>query len=234
MRNKKNILFIALVLMVFTSDAQYLRGQWGLGGEFSFINSRNRLSRSTTDFVDVRSSGFNTSLIAGKFTSNRTYIYGVVDLEYTSVDRDLVVENLTRSTEQQSFTSFFTVQAGIGVRRYYKVNEKNIIGFFVQGQAMVGNTWVSQQNFAAIDDSVLSDINQKYPIRLLSINVNPGVYVNITPKWQLTVNVGNLYFTQSVIPDFVDINVSKKNSSFGLDVNLFDFRLGVLYTPRRE
>jgi hypothetical protein len=234
MKNKKSIAVVVLVLTVFTVNAQYQRGQWGFGGEFSFINSRNSVSRSTTDFVDAKSNGFNTSLIAGKFTSGRTYLYGVADVEYTSVVRDLVVENLTNSTEQQSFSSFFTVQAGVGARRYYKVNEKNIVGFFVQGQVMVGNTWVSQQNYAEINDSVLSDINQKYPIRLLSVNVNPGVYVNITPKWQLTVNVGNLYFTQSVIPDFVDIGVSKRNSSFGLDVNLFDFRLGVLYTPKRE
>ncbi len=234
MKNKKNILFIVLVLAFATTNAQYQKGQWGFGGEFSFINSRNSISRSTTDFADESSNVFNTSIIGGKFISKHTYLYGIADLRYTSNNKDVVIDNFTNSTERQSFSSFFTVQAGIGVRRYFKVNEKNIIGFFAQGQIMLGNTWASELNFSSVNDTVLSNVRRRYPVRLFSVDINTGIYVNITPKWQLMVNVGNLYFTQSAIPHFVNIEAPKRNASFGLDINLFDFRLGILYTPKRK
>lgn len=232
MRNRIVYTFI-LVCFGLNLNAQYNKGQFGIGGEFSFVNSRNTLNRSTTDFANSYNNGFNLGLNAGGFISSRDYLYGVLETEYGSFKRDFVTDNLTNKTEQDVFSSTFTLQAGVGLRRYFKVNEKNIVGFFFQGQALVGNSWVTRRNFAAQNDSVFQDIKENYPVRILNLNINPGVYVNITPQWQLTVNIGDLYFVQTIIPESAEVNQPRQNSSFGLDVNLFDFRLGVLYTPRK-
>lgn len=231
----KNRIIYTVMLISFglSLSAQYDKGQFGVGGEFSFVNSRNSLNRSTTDFANSYNNGFNLGLNAGGFISRRDYFYGVLETEYSSFKRDFVTDNLTNKTEQDLFSSTFTLQVGVGMRRYFKVNEKNIVGFFFQGQALVGNSWINQRNFAAQNDSVFQDTKVSYPVRIINLNFNPGVYVNITPQWQLAMNIGNLYFVQTFIPDFVDVEQPRRNSSFGLDVNLFDFRLGVLYTPRK-
>lgn len=234
MRSKKFIMLLFAVVSLGTAKAQYTKGQWGIGGEFSFINSRNSVSRSTTDFTDSYSNGFSLSLVGGKFINSKTFLYGVADFEYVSFKRDLILDNVTNRTEQDIFSSTFTAQLGVGARRYYSFSEKNIVGLFLQGQLKVGNSWVNQRNFASRNDSVYNDLKLYYPVRIISANINPGVYVNITPQWQLTLNVGNLYFTQTIVPEFATYSGNRNNSSFGLDVNLFDFRLGVLYTPRKE
>lgn len=221
-------------MVTFGLKAQYTKGQWGFGGDFSFVNSRNSQSRSTTDFNDNYSNGFNVSLLGGKFISTKNYLYGTVDVGYTSFIRNLITDNFPNKIEQEIFSSNFTLQAGVGLRWYFAVNEKNIVGLFVQGQIRAGNTWINQRNFAARNDTVSQDIKVNYPIRIFSANINPGVYVNITSQWQLTASIGNLYFIQTIIPESADVNLPKQNSSFGLDVNIFDFRLGVLYTPKRN
>ena len=232
---KNRILYTGLLLMVaFSLKAQYKKGQFGVGGDFSFINSRNSLSRSTTDFNDNYSNGFNVSLIGGKFISSKNYLYGIVDVSYSSFVRNLITDNFDNKVQQEVFSSSFSLQAGVGLRRYFAVNEKNIVGLFMQGQLKVGNTWVTQRNFATQNDSVSQDVKINYPVRIFSASLSPGVYVNITPQWQLTANVGNLYFIQTIIPENEQVNLSKRNSSFGLDVNIFDFRLGVLYTPKKD
>lgn len=234
MLNKKLIYTFLFVLGFTAANAQYQKGQWGFGGEFSFVNSRNTLSRSTTDFSETYRNGFNLKLVAGKFSSPKTFIYGVVDAGYNNSTANVVYDNVTNSVEQEAYTSVFTLQAGIGLRRYFVVNEKNIVGFYLQGQLQAGNSWTSTRSYNALNDSVYQDASQKYPTRIISAQINPGVYVNVTEKWQLTFNVGNLYFSQTFIPEWVEYGGSRRNSSFGLDVNLFDFRLGVLYTPFKD
>ncbi len=234
MKSKKYILIAVLVAVFFSIKAQYSTRQSVIGGEFSFANSRNSISRSTTDFANSYSNGFNAGIMAGEFITPKTLLYGALNVEYASFIRDLVTDNLTNKTEQDIFSSTFTMQLGVGARRYYAVNEKNVIGLFLQGQIGVGNSWIVQRNFASVNDSVFQDFDQRYPVRILSANINPGVYVNITKSWQLTLNIGNLYYTQTLIPEFANYAGNRNNSSFGLDVNLFDFRLGVLYTPKKE
>ena len=216
-------------------NAQYQTGQWAWGGEFSFINSRNNVSRSTNAFSDNLSTGFNISVMGGKFVTQKILLYGIADVAYNSSGTDLLLDDITGRREQRNYTSNTTVQLGVGLRRYFIVNERNIVGFFVQGQLKMGNTWHSTRFFNSIGDTVFDDVKLRYPIRIASLNINPGIYINVTPMWQLTVNIGNLYATQTIVPNWVNAGgISKRNFSFGLDVNLFDFRLGVLYTPNRR
>lgn len=233
--NRVLSIFFIMIASVTAVNAQYQKGQWALGGEFSFINSRNNISRSTNAFSDNLSTGFNISAIGGKFVTQKMLLYGIVDVAYNSSGTDLLLDDITGKREQRSYISITTAQIGIGVRRYYAVNERNIVGFFVQGQLRVGNNWTSIRYFSSEGDSVFTDVKQKYPIRIANFNINPGIYINVTPMWQLTLNVGNLYATQTIVPNWVDVGgISKRNFSFGLDVNLFDFRLGAVYTPNRR
>lgn len=233
--NRVLSIFFIMIASVTAVNAQYQKGQWALGGEFSFINSRNNISRSTNAFSDNLSTGFNISAIGGKFVTQKMLLYGIVDVAYNSSGTDLLLDDITGKREQRSYISITTAQIGIGIRRYYAVNERNIVGFFVQGQLRVGNNWTSIRYFSSEGDSVFTDVKQKYPIRIANFNINPGIYINVTPMWQLTLNVGNLYATQTIVPSWVDVGgISKRNFSFGLDVNLFDFRLGAVYTPNRR
>ncbi len=233
--NRVLSIFFIIIASATAANAQYQKGQWAWGGEFSFVNSRNNVSRSTNAFSDNLSTGFNISAIGGKFVTQKMLLYGIADVAYSSSGTDLLLDDITGRREQRSYISITTAQIGIGVRRYYAVNERNIVGFFVQVQLKAGNTWYSTRFFNSVGDTVFDDVKLKYPIRIASLTINPGIYINVTPMWQLTVNIGNLYATQTILPNWVNAGgVTRRNFSFGLDVNLFDFRLGVLYTPNKR
>ena len=231
--NKAISIFFIMIISV-AAKAQYEKGQWAFGGDFSFANAQSNLSNTDNVLNNSSTSGFNFSINWGDFKTPSLLLFSQAGVDYRLTNQNYVADATTGRTERRSFTAATTINVGVGLRRYWKMNDDNIVGFFLQGHLHAGNTWGNNSFFSSANDTVYNDTKLDYQIRTIGLNISPGVYVNITPKWQLLFDVGNLYATQTFVPRWSARNGSTKNDfSFGVDLNVFDFRLGVMYTPNR-
>lgn len=204
------------------------KGRWAVGGEFSFLNSRNAQSSTSSNFSEELGTGFNFRVHSGQFVTNTLYTYGVVGINYSTLQRNFEAGRTTGTKDiRETLANATNVGVGAGTRWYIKGTER--VGFFVQGQVMFSGTYVRRDEYYVENDTVKSDTKIKYPFYTLGININPGVYVVLSKRWQLTFDLGNLYFSQTWQPEKKGVIERSSNSSFGMDVNLFDFRVGALY-----
>lgn len=226
--NKQTQLFLAGLLMLATAPAfaQMQKGRWAVGGEFSFLNTHNDQSNGTNSFAASSNTGFNFDLLGGKFVRNDLYLYSVAGMTYTKT-RSNQESNIGGKDINRSLFTALTVNVGGGLRKYFRATDR--MGFFVQGQASFSNTFVRNEVYYVDNDTVQQDVKARYPFYSLTFNINPGIYVNLAKRWQLTFNLGNLYFIQTWQPEKKGVVARTRNASFGADINLFDFRIGALY-----
>lgn len=221
---------VVLLSCLFASQAgaQMYKGRWAVGGDFSFLNSRNAQSNSSNNFSEELGTGFNFRVHTGQFITNKLYTYGVVGINYSTLQRNYEAGTTTGGKDiRETLANATNIGVGAGTRWYIKGTER--VGFFLQGQVMLSGTYVRRDEYFVENDTVKSDTKIKYPFYTLGININPGVYVVLSKRWQLTFDLGNLYFSQTWQPEKKGVIERSSNSSFGMDINLFDFRVGALY-----
>jgi hypothetical protein len=226
--NKHKQLFLTglLIIAAMPAFAQMQKGRWAVGGEFSFLNTHNDQSNSSYSFAQSSNTGFNFDLMGGKFVRNDWYVYGVFALNYSKSSSNQE-SNIGSKEVNRRLATALTPSLGAGVRKYIRATDR--MGFFVQGQASFSNTFVRNEYYYVDNDTVQQDVKARYPFYSLTFNINPGVYVNLAKRWQLTFNLGNLYFIQTWQPEKKGVITKTRNASFGADINLFDFRIGALY-----
>ncbi len=225
--NISTVLLLLSLLLATQAGAQMYKGRWAVGGEFSFLNSRNDQSSGSNNFSEELNTGFSFRLNGGQFVSQKLYTYGVAGITYSTLQRNYEMGTSGAKEIRKTLANATTIGIGGGTRWYIKGTER--VGFFLQGQAVFSGTNVRREEFYSENDTVQSDAKVKYPFYSLDINIKPGVYLIVSKRWQLTFNLGNLYFTQTWQPEKTGVVGRSSNSTFGMDVNLFDFRVGALY-----
>ena len=221
----KIFLSILFVLPSVTVFSQFTPGRWAVGGEFSFVNSRSDYSTTNTSFSSGTSSGLNSKIYAGQFLTEKSYLHAILNFDITKVKNNF--ESTVGGLEvRSSLSNIYTFGAGAGWRRYFPANKT--LGFFVQGQATISRTWVINEVYFEHNDTVTQETRTSQQFNSLRLNINPGAYVNVGKHWQFTLNLGSLYYIQTWYPKGQDL-YGTRTSAFGMDVNIFDFKLGVLY-----
>lgn len=232
MKTIKNILILGTLLASATlSFAQFDKGQKAIGGDFLVFNTTNNFSQTESGFSKNNGTGISLNFNKGKFFRNNFYryatIFGGLSLgNRETEDNDNLGLNLSRT--RYSYLSF---GIGGGIRKYYPATDK--IGLFINGQISGQITRTRNKFYATQHDTVLRDETQTYPSYDAELSIVPGVYVMLNPKWQLNFNIGNLYLSHTLVPGRSGVVNYSSTTTMGLNFNIFDFRLGILYMPGR-
>lgn len=228
----KKIFFIGITLFTFSNCfAQFEKGQKAIGGEFLIFNTTNNFSESESGFSTNTGAGISLNFNKGKFFRKNLYGYGSLFWGYNNTFRETEGSDALGINLDRSRNTNITIGLGAGLRKYYPATEK--IGLYLNGSIGANITRAKEKNYASVHDTVLKDLTQVYPFYNASISIVPGVYVMLNPKWQLNFNIGNLYVEHTLRPSRKGIVNYRSTTTMGLNFNIFDFRLGVLYMPGR-
>lgn len=209
--------------MLFISSFCWVNGQnkdkkWvigmAIGGDFESSATRYTQYLSTKKNYET-----TIQLQVGRLIKEKNYFFGLADLSYRYTSQ---LDEYDSTFDFEYSNSQYTIQPGVGWRGYYQVNEKNIVGFTCQAIVMGG---VRISNYTRIRSDNNWTETYKNTKSIVSAEISPGVYINISPKWQLLLGIGKLYYNYVWGSDKGTIFPTGKGPAYGLAFNTGTFRL---------
>lgn len=169
---------------------------------------------------------FNYSVFAGKFITPKTLAF----IFFTSNYSGNIYDNVEVNPTGNYYRYYYSVSLlpGIGIRKYFAFAQKDIVGLFLDMRLSSGIS-VHRGKENGTRDTISYKRQETKNQNLASINLSPCVYINLSPKWQLLLGVGNVFYTtlwaknDGKVLDRTTFAV--KGSAFGLNFNAQSFTL---------
>lgn len=170
----KTILFILLLLITFTTKAQFEKGDKFFDGSISL--SANKLSDPQSQFANVRR-GFGIAPAIGFFLNEKVAVGGRLGYS-NSYQRNLSSWSINRWYSQSA-------SVGIFIKRYFTLSEKFL--FSVQGTCEFSRARDKQSNITETD--VFVNKTQSYQIWA---GLSPSFIFFPSSNWAFEASIGSL------------------------------------------
>jgi hypothetical protein len=217
------LLVLSTVVCFHSSKAQtemrYLVGIEGNGG----------ISRINNQYGKNVQLNVTAKLYAGKFISSKTAIYASFGFDnyraYKTTSHFLFnIDTVSYKYYEYIITPMFN----IGVRKYYSVIKKDIVGLFTDFEIGYGKTVKRLKNKMYYTSQPQKQQSTETS-NVLSTNVLLGAYLNVGRNWQILLKLGGFYYSHNGKKDRNSsgryFSIPEKGSSVGISFNPQYFQL---------
>lgn len=223
--NKLTLLFIfSIIICTNTLNAQskkeYLLGVEGWGGYRQYKNSSQFGSSETRHFFTF------SKIYGGKFLTPKIVALVFFQVDYSNNKSKGIGSNFTNINT----TTVLTPQLGLGVRKYFSLAQKDIVGLFLDAETSFGFSNTNNKEEIIFDTAVETD-ESKTNSNQFSFTIQPGAYINITKKWQMLFKLGGFYYSYIWSKSALvtsSITGPTKGFNIGVDFNAQEFRLSIV------
>lgn len=223
--NRIIVLFV-LIMGSFTSSLAQKTPKYLLGveGWCSFDNYQNWHPDGSGNSSYI--SNLTSTLYGGKLITSKTLFFFFFTTQYSTYKSKNISSN--QGTAINYNYNITSLMPGLGIRQYFKLAEKDVAGLFLDFR-LSGGTHVTKSKQTTTSDTITTINEGKANSRTASFNLMPGVYLNLTSKWQMLFKIGGLFYNTSWSNDPVNpkstVTASKKGSYYGLDFNAQSFTI---------
>lgn len=222
--NKLLLLLVFSTLVCFQSskaqtEMKYLLGIEGNGG----------ISRSNNQYGKNVELGASAKLYAGQFISPKTAIYASFGFDNYHAYR--TTSNFINNKDTDTYKYYeciITPILNIGVRKYFSVIKKDIVGLFTDVEIGYGvNVKRFKNKFYYTPQPQKQQSTETS--NTLSARVLLGVYLNIGCNWQVLLKLGGAHYSHNGKKDKNgrgrQISMPEKGSNVGINFNSQTFQL---------
>ncbi len=228
---KKQLLFTTLVLTTMISFAQTQKGNFMIGGDFSFSSdgggSITTTNSSKTQTVDQKARiNWNFSPTVAMFMKDNVALGGQLLIGSTNQDQ-------AKSTDGKTIENVASLDFGLSAfyRKYKPVSDRFFI-YWQGGLGIASSSWVKRVPDAT-SQSALIDGNKVSSFGY-GINLTPGFTYFVSPKWGIDFQLKNMisYMSKTTTDASNDTSkdptVETKSSTINLSAGLTP-SLGLYY-----